>query len=310
MDSRLKDWGYSAAMLGLSALAAMPFWVLYRLSDCVFIAVYFLFRYRGKVVDDNLSSSFPNKTKKELKAIRRRFYRNFIDNIFETIKLLHVSDSAMRRRMVFENVELTDRYLAEGRHVVVYFSHCGNWEWASSFPMNSRLKDDKKVTFCQIYRPLRDQCMNEVMLLLRSRFGTISLSKRVAFLDLLRYKKKGLVTMTGFMSDQKPSHGDTIHVVDFLNRPTAAITGTETVARRLNAVVVYWDMTKVGRGHYRINQVLISDNPGSLPEHAITDKYLELLQQTIRRDPSIWLWTHKRWKNQVSYADNGKTYGV
>ena len=78
------------------------------------------------------------------------------------------------------------------------------------------------------------------------------------------------------------------------------ITGTETVARRLNAAVVYWDMQKPSRGHYHIDIRLITDQPTQLPEGAITDRYASLLAQTIRRRPDIWLWTHNRWKNPVN----------
>ena len=54
------------------------------------------------------------------------------------------------------------------------------------------------------------------------------------------------------MSDQKPSHGDPTQVLIFLNHPTAMITGTETVARKLNTAVIYWDMHREGRGRYCI----------------------------------------------------------
>ena len=60
------------------------------------------------------------------------------------------------------------------------------------------------------------------------------------------------------MSDQKPSHGDQGHITCFLNHPTAFITGTETVARRLDAAVVYWDMRKTSRGRYHIDMKLIT----------------------------------------------------
>ena len=36
------------------------------------------------------------------------------------------------------------------------------------------------------------------------------------------------------------------------------------------------------------------------PEGEITEKYTRMLEQTIRRDPAIWLWTHKRWKRPVN----------
>lgn len=309
MSENRQPMSHRIAMWSLNAMARMPLGVLYALSDVAYMILYHLVRYRRKVVAANLKSSFPEKTKGELNRIARRFYRNFTDNVVETIKLLHISDDEMKRRMTFEGTEITDRYLGEGRPVVAYFSHCGNWEWAPSLTLWSRFQKDAGVRFCQIYRPLSNKWMDGFMLHLRSRFGSMSLPKRTAFLELLRFKKQGVTTMTGFMSDQKPSHGDTMHVVRFLNHPTAIITGTETVARRLDAAVVYWDMRKVKRGHYHIRTVLITDTPNELPEFAITDRYAQLLQQNINADPAIWLWTHKRWKHPVTFADNGKKYG-
>lgn len=295
------------ALLGafLHTLALLPLWLLYRLSDIVGFLLCHVVRYRRNTVRKNLAESFPELSGKELDAIGRRFYRNFADYVVETIKLLHISDKGISRRMEFEGVDIIDSHLARGRSVACYFSHCGNWEWTPSVTLHSRYGHQADVAFCQVYRPLKDKWFDTLMLRLRSRFGSVSLTKRMAFLDLLRYKKQGIATMTGFMSDQKPSHGDTVHVVRFLNHPTAVITGTETVARRLNAAVVYWDMHKTSRGHYRIKTRLITDNPAQLPEFAITDRYISLLQQTIEADPAIWLWTHKRWKNKVTFADNG-----
>jgi len=296
--------GFSLLLALLKCTARLPFWLLYRLSDVTFVIIYFIARYRRKVVDKNLTESFPDMTKRERAHISRQFYRNFADYIFETIKLLHVSDAQMRKRITFSGVDIADKYLRQGRPVVAYFSHCGNWEWAPSVTLWSELTPGSDAEFCQIYRPLRNPAMDALMLRLRSRFGSVSLPKRMAFLDLMRYKKRGIPTITGFMSDQKPSHGDQVHVVPFLNHPTAVITGTETAARRLDAAVIYWDMEKPSRGHYHITFHLLTDAPNRLPEHAVTDRYISLLQQTIRRNPAIWLWTHKRWKHPVSFADS------
>ncbi|MDE6528146.1 MAG: lysophospholipid acyltransferase family protein [Muribaculaceae bacterium] len=284
----------------LKGVAHLPFGVLYALSNMTFVVLYHIWRYRRRTVDSNLASSFPGLTPRQRAHIRRRFYRNFTDYIFETIKLLHVSDSQMRRRMTFSGVEMADSYLRQGRPVVAFFSHCGNWEWAPSVTLWSELQPGKDVEFCQIYRPLRNKGMDALMLDIRRRFGSVSLPKNRAFLDLMRYRKKEIPTITGFMSDQKPSHGDPGHLVNFLNHPTAFISGTETVARRLDAAVIYWDMRKVSRGHYHIDMKLITDTPGQLPQGAITDRYVSLLTQTIKRDPAIWLWSHNRWKIPVT----------
>jgi len=284
----------------LGLLARLPFGVLYFLSDITFVVLYHMARYRRRTVEKNLQESFPDLSPEDRKGIMRRFYRNFADYIFETVKLLHISDAAIRTRMTFSGIDTVDRYLKEGRTVVAYFSHCGNWEWAPSITLWSSLAPGKDAEFCQIYRPLRNRVMDEIMLRLRSRFGSVSLPKKRAFLDLLRYRRQGIPTITGFMSDQKPSHGDAGHIVRFLNHPTAFITGTETVARKLDAAVIYWDMTKPSRGHYHIDIRLITDTPCGMPPGDITARYASLLGQTITRQPDIWLWSHKRWKNPVS----------
>lgn len=299
MKKRLSDTGFTILEGLLSLTARLPFGVLYLLSDITFALLYHVVRYRRRLVQRNLTTSFPDATPKEIRRIRRRFYRNFADYIFETVKLLHVSDEQMRSRMTFSGVDLCDSYLKQNRPVVCYFSHTGNWEWAPSITLWSTLVPGRDAEFCQIYRPLRNHRFDALMLRLRSRFGSVSLAKNMSFLDLMRYAKRGMPTITGFMSDQKPSHGDAGRVVHFLNHPTAMITGTETVARRLNAAVVYWDMQKPSRGHYHIDIRLITDQPTQLPEGAITDRYASLLAQTIRRRPDIWLWTHNRWKNPV-----------
>lgn len=289
----------------LRLTARLPFGALYVLADIAFVLIYYVARYRRKVVIGNLTESFPELDRKSIKRIARRFFRNFADYMFETIKLLHVSDEQMSRRMTFENVELIDRLVAEGRSIAVYFSHCGNWEWAPSITLHTKAKPDVGAVFAQVYRPLRDKAFDALMLELRSRFGSHSYTKRNVFRDIIRQRRAdSLPTVVGFMSDQRPSHGDLIHVVDFLNHPTAVITGTETLARKLDMAVIYWDMYKPARGRYRIVCRLITDDIASRPEFSVTDEYARMLQASIRRDPSIWLWTHKRWKIPVTFADN------
>lgn len=301
----MKKLLHSIFYVALYSCSLLPFWLLYRLSDAAYILLYHVVRYRRKVVTANLRESFPEKSERELKQIERKFYRNFSDYIFETIKLLHINDKEMSKRMTFENLDIIDRYTSAGRSVAVYFSHCGNWEWGTSVTLHSALPVNKEVLFAQVYRPLRDKWTDALMLKLRSRFNSLSFTKKTVFRDIIREcRRTGLPIVVGFMSDQHPSHGDLIHVVDFLNHPTAFITGTETLARKLDMGVVYWDMYKPRRGHYHVVSRDITGDIKKCPQFSVTDEYAELLQTTIRREPSLWLWTHKRWKNKVTFEDN------
>ena len=288
---------YNILRFLFKAIALLPLGVLYVFADFLYFLLFHVVRYRRAVVEDNLRQCFPDKEQAWLKETEKKFYRHFADCFVETVKLLHISDEEIERRVEFENVEIIDNLTAQGKSIVVYFSHCGNWEWAPSVTLHTHTVG---VEYCQVYRPLRNKAFDELMLHLRSRFGSVSFPKSTVFRDLFRLKAKGIVTVTGFMSDQKPSHGDPTYVTMFLNRPTAFITGTETLAARLGMATVYWDMEKISRGHYRIVTRLISDG-SQKPEHnELTRKYSQMLETTILRDPSIWLWTHKRWKNKVT----------
>lgn len=291
--------GYYIVFGLLYALALLPLRLLYVLADMLFVIIYYVARYRRRLVRSNLAECFPDKSVEWRRQTEKQFYHNFADYIVETVKLLHISDSEMKRRMQFDNIELIDSLVANNRSIVVYFAHCGNWEWAPSMTLRVAPHPGQKVEYCQVYRPLRSGLTDRLMLRLRSRFGSTSFPKSSVLRDLIRLRRDGIVSVTGFMSDQKPSHGDPTVVTTLLGRPTAMISGTETLARKLDMAVIYWDMEKTGRGRYRLTCRLICDNPESMPGHEITLAYTRMLQQTIERNPSIWLWTHNRWKYPV-----------
>ena len=99
----------------LSALARLPLRVLYPLSDGIGFLLYHLVRYRRKLVRRNLTSAYPTKPKKEIKAIERAFYRFFCDYVVETIRLLRISEEEVRQRFRFTNMELIERLSEDGK---------------------------------------------------------------------------------------------------------------------------------------------------------------------------------------------------
>ena len=277
-------------------LSHMPLGVLYPIGYVVYILMYYVVGYRKKVVKKNLSESFPDMTEKELRLTMKDFYLNFADYIVETVRLGGISEKEITSRVSYENLELVEGYLKAGRPIVAYFSHCINWEWVTSLGV---IVEGENIECSQVYRPLKSKWMDGYMLRIRQRFNSRCYAKSTVFRELIRRRGEGKVTFTGFMSDQKPSHNDTGYITMLLNHPTAMISGTETVARKLNAAVVYFDMTKLHRGRYHLRIVPISEDVSSLPENEITERYTRLLEENIRRQPSIWLWTHRRWKHKV-----------
>ena len=71
MKSKLIYW---LTYAGMWLLASLPFPVIYVLSDGLCFLMHRVVGYRRRVVRMNLSNSFPEKDKAELRKIEREFY--------------------------------------------------------------------------------------------------------------------------------------------------------------------------------------------------------------------------------------------
>ena len=277
----------------LHLCAWLPLRLLYGIGQILYVIIYRLIGYRKKVVRNNLKSAFPEKSETERLQIERQFYHFFADYIVETIKLLHISDDDIHCRMKFENTELINRLSQSGKSVILLLGHYGNWEWIPSLTHWC----DKTFIGAQIYRPLKNKWFDRFFLQLRSRFDPIGIPKNETLRTLLQFKRSKQPFVTGFMADQTPSPSNIHHWTTFFGIQTAVLTGYETIARKLDCAVVYLDVEVVSRGHYKATFKLIEENPASVPEFSIADRYIQAMEQTIRRAPHAWLWTHKRWKH-------------
>lgn len=272
--------------------ALLPLRVLYILSDILYFWVYIIVRYRKRVVRLNLLHSFPDKKDRERLIIEKRFYHHLCDYFVETLKMLHISDDEMKKRMQFENVELVRDLMKDGNSGLMFLGHYGNWEWVTS--LNLHFNDS--ITLGQIYRPLKNLAFDDLFLKIRSRFRSIGIPKNDTLRAIVRMKRDQKQMLIGFMSDQTPSIANIHYWTEFLNQDTPVFTGVERIAKQTGFAVTYLDILKVKRGYYKGTVKLISNTPSQDPEFSITEKYIREMEKTILRDPAYWLWTHKRWK--------------
>jgi KDO2-lipid IV(A) lauroyltransferase len=272
--------------------ALLPFGVLYVLSDIFYFFAYYIVGYRLKIVRKNLKNAFPDKSKAELLKLEKEFYRNFCDYFVETIKLLHISDKEMRQRMIYKNIDIINEMLEKGNSCLVCLGHYCNWEWVPSITMMF----GKNIQIAQIYKHLRNEVFDRIFLKIRSRFGSLSIAKEDTYRAIIRMKREGKQTVIGFIADQTPSYSNINYWTTFLNQETPVFTGVERIARQTGFGVVYLDMTKTARGRYVGECILITNDPKAELEHAITERYVHVFEETILRHPACWLWSHNRWK--------------
>lgn len=277
--------------------ALLPLKILYILSDILFFPMFYIVRYRRKLVYQNMKDSFPEKSEKEIRRMEKAFYHHFCDYIVETIKLLHISDKETRKRVKFHNTEALQEIVDNGGSCLMLLGHYGNWEFVPSVTLWMR---KGSVIFAQIYRPLKNKWFDRFFLKLRGRYHSECIAKQDTLRSILRYKSSGRPSITGFMADQTPSPANIHHWVNFLNHDTPVFTGVEKIAYKVGFSVFYFDVEKIKRGYYSVTIREISKNPKETEEFEITNKYMEMMETTILRAPEYWLWTHNRWKHKRS----------
>ena len=103
MKKIINDILYGITYALFYSLSLLPLRISYCISDFFYLIVYKVVGYRKKVVRRNLSTSFPNKTDKELKEIEVKFYHWVCDYVVESVKLLSISESELRRRFTITN---------------------------------------------------------------------------------------------------------------------------------------------------------------------------------------------------------------
>jgi len=245
--------------------------------------------YRKKVVFGNLRNSFPEKSETEIKSIAKGFYRNLMDVVFETIKMMTISKSDLVKRVFIENPEELKKFYLQGRSVVVLTSHQFNWEWLTA---SATLQIDHAVD--AVYLRLTSKFSEKLMMHMRSRFGALMIEKG-NFMRLL-VSRRHIVKVNALMADQAPKNEANVLWTKFLHQETSFFMGAERIAKKMNLPVLYIEMWREKRGYYRARFSVLAEDPLNTAKNEITLKYIQALENAIKSKPSGWLWSHKRWK--------------
>lgn len=275
----------------LKPLSYLPFSVLYRVSDVLFVLLYRIFGFRTKVVLNNLNNSFPEKSEEEINHIAEEFYRHLCDIIVEAIRMFSIPKEELLRRCPVVNPEIFDHYAAQGKSVLLVAGHYNNWELAA-VACGPQIVHQT----AGIYHPLSNAFMNERALESRSRFGLKMISKKEVkpFFE----ENKDKLTATMFGADQSPSNSYNAYWTTFLNQDTAVLFGTEKYAKEYDYPVIFGTITKLRRGYYQMSFHTLEDHPADSAYGSISEQHTRALEELIIKAPQYWLWTHKRWKRK------------
>jgi Kdo2-lipid IVA lauroyltransferase/acyltransferase len=270
-------------------ISLLPWRVMYMISDFIAFILNHVIGYRKKVVIANLQIAFAEKSAKERSDIVKQFYRQFTDNFVEVIKFLSISKKELNRRFVCDYSVINDLY-SSGKNVQLLLGHFFNWEFANLAYANNLL-----YPFVVVYKPIESKIFSKLFSHLRKRFGTHLVAADTFRKDFSHLSKQRFCLV--LVGDQNPADPENAYWTPFFGRMTPFVKGPEKGAKLYNTAVVMCNFYIVKRGYYKSEIKLLTTEPRSMPDGAITRNMVSYVEGCLRGHNANYLWSHKRWKH-------------
>ena len=247
-----------------------------------------MIKYRTKVVEKNIKNSFPEKTEKQVKEVEKSYYKYLADLVMESVKGFTISKKELLKRVSIDNVHIYDELHDKGKSAIVVMGHNGNWEWVCrSAPLI--MKNNIFVA----YKPLSNPLFDRLMYKARTKFGVHQVPMAQIAKVILQQTEPFLLILA---ADQSPSDKKTSFWVKFMNQETAVLPGVEKLALKFKLPIIFHEVNKTKRGFYACKPKYIVEMNRTFLPGEITELHTQYLEEKIREQPEIWLWSHKRWK--------------
>jgi len=283
----------------LWVISILPFRLFYLFSDLVFFMVYHVVGYRKQVVHDNLKLVFPTKTDREIKQIRKDFFKHFCDMFLETVRTMSLSKKDAAKHFKVRNMDLL-LDLEKSTSVLLLCSHYGNWEWIIS--INNYLASNGYAVYQKVGNFYFDRMIKRI----RGRWNTTPITQKETVKTIMLNEQENKRAVYGMVSDQSPMAHRAQYWTEFMGVKAPIFTGAESLARKLDLAVVFLKVSKVKRGFYEAECIPITLSGSATAEHEITDRFLELTEHQILERPEYYLWTHRRWKHSNKVPDTSR----
>ena len=272
----------------------MPYSFAVKCGGWLGTASYYVAGKARRIAEQNLSRSYPDKTRKEICETARKVFCNQGKNLFELFSFPKLDKKDFERLVTFETRGNLEKAMQAGKGVFLASAHCGNWEIMGAalsltgFPINV------------IARRVYIEGLNRMLVGFRSSKGVkvILRSGRESAREILRsVRQKECI---GILIDQDTSVPGVF--VDFFGRQAWTPSGLASLALRTGAAVVMaLDMRMPGDTH----KIILSE-PVKLEVTGDTEKDIavntqaisRMIEAHIRLCPDQWVWMHERWKTR------------
>jgi KDO2-lipid IV(A) lauroyltransferase len=277
----------------LQALVAiLPDALVLACGDAIGAMVFMLDWRHRRVAAANVARAFPSRPPGERRAIVRAAFKHFGRLLFQFLKFSTLSSGQILERVEFDGGERVRLAYGQGKGVLFITGHFGFWELhAVAHPLQFE-------PIGVLARTLDNARLNELLEQIRQRTGNTVIYRQGSIRRVMRLlsEKHGVAVLI----DQHIQGPDAVYV-DFFERPAATTSAVAALALRTGAPVVPVFALPLPHGRYRLIYEHPVEPPAAGSEDAIrefTQRCTDVLEMYVRRHPDLWLWMHRRWRDE------------
>ena len=294
----MKHWiEYALVRFLLGLVRVSPDRVVRVMGTTLGMAFYTVDRAHRRIAERNLATAFPARPAAERKAIAREAFKHFGRLLFALLKFSTLTPEQMLKRVDVECEERGRLAYAQGRGVLFVTGHFGFWE------LQALVHAARVEPIAVLARALDNPRLNRLLEEIRGRTGNSVIYRRGTIRRVMRTLEAG--KGVAVLIDQHIMSRDAIYV-DFFSRPAATTSAVAALALRTGAPVVPVFALPAPGGRFR----LIYEHPVTPPRpdapdaiRDFTQRCTDVLEMYVRRNPELWLWMHRRWRDEAPPGD-------
>lgn len=249
-----------------------------------------------RIAQRQLHAAFPRRSPAECRAIARATFKHFGRLLVSVLRFGGLSQDEMRSRVEYEGDDRVRAALAGGKGALIITGHFGYWE------LHGLAHALVLPPISVLARPLDNPKLHTLLEEIRCRTGNRVIYKQGALRRVLRALEQN--EAVAILMDQHVQSADAV-TVEYFNRPAATASTVATIALRTGAPLIPAFALPLSGGRYRmIYEHPVEPPPASSedPVRELTQRCTDVLEMYVRRHPDLWLWMHRRWREDEGTA--------
>lgn len=285
---------YGLVLAVRAGLRVCPHAVVHALGTALGCAFWALDVGHRRLAYRQLRAAFPARSAAECRRITRRTFAHFGRSLTTLLKFSTMTPEAIRQRVTWDGDERVRQALSLGRGALLVTGHFGFWELqgmshALALPPISVLA-----------RRLDNPHLHALLERVRTATGNHVIYRHGAVRRVLRALQDN--EAVAILIDQHIQPADAV-TVTFFGRPAATTSAVAALALRTGAPVLPVFGLPLPGGRYRmVYEHPVEPPPADAPDPIteFTQRCTDVLEMYVRRHPELWLWMHRRWREDVT----------